>query len=118
MSDNILAKKTDALTTSLAYGTWLVTTLLSVLVFIAGREMIIRSYVRFFPWDAQEAMRGLGSLSLINILVSLPLAMLVIVIIIGGFEFQFHNMGKPQAWRFLARTLAVELGILMLAWFL
>jgi hypothetical protein len=42
-------------------------------------------------------------------------AILPIAIIIGGFEHQHRNMGKPEGWRMLARTLAFELGILLLA---
>ena len=98
-----------------AYGLWLVTTVLSVLTFLAGREMIIRTYTRFFPGEAWRFLAGQGSLSLLNILVSLPMACLMIVIIIGGFEYQHRYMGKPEAWWLLARTLAVELGFLMLA---
>ncbi len=98
-----------------AYGLWLVTAALSVLTFIAGREMVIRTYTRFFPWEAWQFASGQGSLSLVNILVSLPMASLMIIIIIGGFEYQHRYMGKPEAWRLLARTLAVEFGFLMLA---
>ncbi|GAB4580882.1 MAG: hypothetical protein Fur0022_36260 [Anaerolineales bacterium] len=98
-----------------AYGLWLLTALLSVLAFLAGREVIIRTYTRFFPWEAWRFLEGQGSLSLVNILVSLPLATLMLVIIIGGFEYQHRYMGKPEAWQLLARTLAVELGFLMLA---
>ncbi|MCB9134094.1 MAG: hypothetical protein H6636_01620 [Anaerolineales bacterium] len=98
-----------------AYGIWLISVALSVLSFIAGREMIIRTYTRFFPWEAWKFASGQGSLSLINILVSLPLATLMIVIIIGGFEYQHRYMGTREAWWLLARTLAVELGFLLLA---
>ncbi len=98
-----------------AYGLWLVTAALSVLSFLAGREMIIRTYTRFFPGEAWQFAAGQGSLSLVNILVSLPLASLMIIIIIGGFEYQHRYMGKPEAWRLIARTLAVELGFLLLA---
>jgi hypothetical protein len=46
------------------------------------------------------------------------MAILPIAIIIGGFEYQHRNMGKPQAWVMLARTFAVEIGILLLALFI
>lgn len=115
MSSDLLQPKSNPRVYGLAYGVWFLTAALSVLVFMAGREMVIRMYARFFPVDAMRFQLGLGSLSLINIMVSLPLAMFVIAIIIGGFEFQYRNMGKPQAWQLLARTLAVEFGILLLA---
>lgn len=118
MSKEIPGTQKDPRMVTLAYGIWFVTAALSVLVFLSSREMVIRTYVRFFPWDTSNVQIGLGSLSLVNILISFPLAMLVIAIIIGGFEYQYHNLGKPQAWWMLARTLAFELGILMLALFI
>ena len=118
MTDHILEPKHNSRTNILAYGIWLVTAILSVFAFIAGREMIIRTYIRFFPWDAWQVQIGKGGLSLINILITLPLACLVIAIIIGGFEYQHRNMGTPEAWQMLARTLAVEAGFLLLALYL
>lgn len=101
-----------------AYGLWFLSSVLSVLAFIAGREAIIRSYTRFFPWDAERFATGQGSLSMVNIAVAFPLAFLVIAIVIGGFEYQHRNMGQPRAWRFLAQAFAVEIGILLLAFFI
>jgi hypothetical protein len=118
MTDNILEPKHNARITILAYSAWFVTALLSVLAFIAGRELIIRTYIRFFPWETWRVQMGQGGLSLVNILITLPLAFLVIAIVIGGFEYQHRNMGKPEAWRMLVRTLAVEAGFLFLALFL
>jgi len=108
ISDGILEPKLSPRAVGLAYGLWFVSAALSVLTYLAGRAMIIRTYVRFFPLD-------LESLSLVNIVVSTAMAILPIAIIIGGFEYQHRNMGKPQGWVMLARTLAVEIGILLLA---
>jgi hypothetical protein len=107
-SDGILETKISPRVAGLAYGLWFVTAALGVLTYLAGREMIIRTYVRFFPLDV-------GSLSLVNIVVSIAMAIVPVAIIIGGFEYQHRNMGKPQGWVMLARTLAVEIGILLLA---
>jgi len=116
MKNGILEPKHSPQIYGLAYGLWLLTAVLGVIsCFFAGREMIIRTYLRFFPWDAWKLSLAKGGLSLVNVLITFPLATLLIAIIIGGFEYQHHNMGKPQAWRMLARTLAVEFGILLLA---
>jgi hypothetical protein len=108
ISDGILEPKPSPRVVGLAYGLWFVSAALSVLTYLAGRAMIIRTYARFFPFDQ-------GSLSLVNIVASIAMAILPIAIIIGGFEYQHRNMGKPQAWVILARTLAFEIGILLLA---
>ena len=108
ISDGILEAKPSPRTAGLAYGLWFVTATLGVLTYLAGREMIIRTYVRFFPFEP-------GSVSLINLLISWGMAILPIAIIIGGFEYQHRYMGKAEGWAMLARTLAVEIGILLLA---
>jgi hypothetical protein len=118
MADYIHDPKPNTRVTMLAYSLWFITTVLSVFVFTAGRQMIIRTYTRFVPWDAWRVSAGQGGLSLVNIMISLPLAMLVIAIVIGGFEFQHRNAGKAEAWQMLARILAVEFGFLLLALFL
>ena len=110
-SDGILETKISPRTVALAYGLWFVTTVLAVLSYLAGREMILRSYVRFFPM-------GEGAYAAINSITSVAMAILPIAIIIGGFEYQHRNMGKPQAWVMLARTFALEIGILLLALFI
>jgi len=110
-SDGILETKISPRVVGLAYGLWFVSAVLAVLSFLAGREMILRSYIRFFPL-------GEGGYSLINSITSVAMAILPIAIIIGGFEYQHRNMGKPQAWVMLARTFAVEIGILLLALFI
>ena len=107
-SDGILEAKLSPRAVGLAYGLWFVTAALGVLTYLASREMIIRTYIRFFPFDP-------GSVSLVNLLISWAMAILPIAIIIGGFEYQHRNMGKPQGWVMLARTLAFEIGILLLA---
>ena len=37
---------------------------------------------------------------------------------IGAFEYQHRNIGKPQGWVMLARTFAVEIGMLLLAFYI
>ena len=111
VSDGVLEPKLSPRLVGLAYGLWFVSAALGVLTYLAGREMIIRTYVRFFPLDVE-------SLSLVNIVVSMAMAILPIAIIIGGFEYQHRNMGKPEGWVMLARTLAVEIGILLLAFYI
>lgn len=117
MATNLEAKP-GARVYGLAYGGWLLTSVLAVFSFLAGRAVIIRTYLRFFPWDSWRVQSGQGGLPMINILISLPLAIFVVAVIIGGFEYQHRYMNTPGAWRLLARILALEAGILLLAWFI
>jgi hypothetical protein len=94
---------------------WLVTVILGVVSFFAGRRVLLDTYNRFFPAAPTTGQNGF---SLVNILVSFPLAMMVIAIIIGGFEFHFRKVGTEDSHWLFARTLAVEIGILLVASFI
>jgi hypothetical protein len=109
-SDGIFETKQGPRAMALAYSLWFVSAVLAVLTYLAGREMILRNYVRFFP--SGEAY------FLVNSITSVAMAILPIAIIIGGFEYQHRNMGKPQGWAMLARTFALEIGMLLLALFI
>src|SRR5688572_29404036 len=109
-SDGILETKQSPRGMVLAYSLWFVSAVLAVLTYLAGREMILRNYVRFFP--SGEAY------FLVNSIASVAMAILPIAIIIGGFEYQHRNVGKPQGWMILARTFALEIGVLLLALFI
>ncbi len=98
---------------------WLVTVVLGGIAFFTGRRVILSTYYRFFPGYSQKS--GSDPLALLNILVSLPLAFLVVAIIIGGFEYHLgskNRIGKEESNWMFTRTLAIEMGLLLLAQFL
>ena len=98
---------------------WLMTAVLGVIGALAGRRVILVTYGRFFPGNLLEA--SANPLALMNILVTLPLAFLAIAIIIGGFEYHLGGIkraGTEDSNKMFTRTLAVEIGFLLLALFL
>jgi len=98
---------------------WLLTSILGVLAALAGRSILLVTYGRFFPERVQEATSN--PLSILNILITFPLAFLAIAIIIGGFEYHLGGRRKAGTYEsnlMFARTLAVEIGFLLLAFFL
>lgn len=105
--------------TVIAAALWLLTAVLGVAGSLAGRQVILVTYGRFYPGTIQEASQN--PLSFLNILITLPLAFLAIAIIIGGFEYHLggrKKAGTQESYWMFARTLAVELGFLFLAVFL
>src|SRR5687767_15765200 len=100
-SDGILEAKRTPRAMALAYGLWFVTAVLAVLSYLAGREMILRSFVRFFPF-------GEGSYSLINSITSVAMAILPIAIIIGGFERSEEHTSELQSLAYLVCRLLLE----------
>lgn len=94
---------------------WLLTCVLSVACMLAGRELLLRNYLRFVSNPDNLAQQGY---TLLNILIMLPLTILVIGIIIGGAEYHRVRVGTPASWRLFSRTLAVEVAILLIAFFI
>jgi len=95
---------------------WLLTVVLGVVTFFAGRRVLLNTYTRFFPGNLATDSRD--GLSLMNILASFPMAILVIAIVIGGFELHFRKAGTQESRWIFAYTLAVEAGFLLLALYL
>ena len=91
---------------------YILTVILSVMAYMAARRMVLSTHAAIFPVDPQT---GSGSLQLVNVIISLGFAVPVIGVIIGGFEYHHRRVGEPGSWWFFSRTLAVELGILILA---
>ena len=110
LSDN---KSTIAVT-----GLWFSTVVLGILSFIATRTMVIRTYLRFFPAEVEAASQGTGALSLVNVLVSFSLGIIMIVVVIGGFEYYRKKENHEKAWGLLTKTIAVEIALLTLALFI
>lgn len=97
---------------------WLLTSILGGAIFLAGRRVVLSTYTRFFLNNPQAT--GPNASALMNILVALPLTCLVIAIVIGGFEYHLRKkrVGSEASHKLFARTLALEAGILLLAWFI
>jgi hypothetical protein len=101
-----LGKKKDMAITIVM---WLLTAVLSVVCLIAARTAMLSTLARF----------GLDAwVPAFNYLVVIFMAIFCIVVFIGGFEYHFRRAGEEESWHIFARTLAVEIGILLLTFFL
>jgi hypothetical protein len=114
--DLLEERKQNTLTYVFTGVLYLITVTLSVISFLAGRRIVLSTLSRFGAGGSQTTAQN--PLSLFSILVSFPLAFLVIAIIIGGFEYHHRKAGTEESWWLFAKTLGVEFGILLLALFL
>lgn len=87
---------------------WLITAVLSVLCLVAVRNMTLNILARF----------GLETLLTLGNYVTFPMIVFCIAVVIGGFEYHFRRAGQAESWRIFAKTLALELGILLLTLFI
>ncbi len=109
-------KKQKTPTYILAIALYLFTVVLAALSFLAGRRIVLTTLSRFGAGGTQSSSQN--PFSFFNIMVSFPLAFLVIAIVIGGFEYHYRRVGTEESWWIFTRTLGVEIGILLLALFI
>ncbi len=88
---------------------WIATCALGLLELYLLQEMVLRVYVRF----------GSDYYSGVNIrnVVVLILALLYIAFAIGTGEYHYRRFGQRSSWRLFGWTIAVQLAILVLCYF-
>ena len=93
----------------LAIVLWIATCALGLLELYLLQEMLLRVYVRF----------GSDYYSGVNIrnVVVLILALLYIAFAIGTGEYHYRRFGQRSSWRLFGWTIAVQLAILVLCYF-
>jgi hypothetical protein len=96
---------------------WLTTSVLALYEVWLVREMVLRVYARFMADGAPFGADYDTALAMGNWLV-FALGVVWIGLVIGGGEYHTKHVGTSKSWRLFARTMAVELAILVLAWFI
>lgn len=101
----------------LAFVLWAATAALGIVEILVVRNMVLRVYARFWADDVPFGGDYWGSVALGNWLVFI-LAIVWIALVIGGGEYHFKYVGQQKSWKLFARTIAVQLSILVLALFI
>ncbi|MGC9469251.1 MAG: hypothetical protein ACP5HS_11715 [Anaerolineae bacterium] len=117
MADQDLSSTPRKLETAIVVALWLVSSVLSVVLIPVTIDILTRIYIAFWA-DYSGSVEQYWSGVAIRQFAVIPLAMVAIVVIIGGAEYYLRNFGRRKSWMALTRTLAVELGILLMAWIL
>lgn len=99
-----------------AFSLWLATVILATWDFLVIRGMVLRTYVRILP--VSGGSEAADVITLIHIILVIILAILWIGVVIGGAEYHYKRVGRPDSWKLFSRTLAIELSILFLAAFI
>lgn len=101
----------------LAFILWAATSVLAFLEILTVRAMVVRIYGRIWG-DYRFYGRANLMGSTLGIGVSFIMGILCLGMIIGTGEYHLKNYGRPKSWELFARTIAVELSILVLALFI
>jgi hypothetical protein len=96
---------------------WVATAALGLFDIWVIHEMAQRVFARFSVNGSASEHDYWGGVVLGNWVVFI-LAVVWIGLVIGGGEYHYKYVGQPKSWRLFARTIAVELSILVLALFI
>lgn len=95
-------------------GLWLVTAVLAFFEIIAVRDIVYNFYARLviaFDGAVQTADHAvaiwLGQASVV------VMTIVAIVITVGGFEYHYRHLGRPQSLKVLLWTLGIQVAILL-----
>ena len=100
----------------LAIVLWAATSALAFVEILTVREIVLRIYAHFAATGGFYGPDYFGGATL-AMLTTIAMALACVVVMVGGGEYHYRNFGKPTSWRLFARTLAVELSVLILALF-
>ena len=101
----------------LAFALWACTAVLGFVAISTVLAIVLRVYTAFWGDYGFYGSDYRGALALRNFLV-FPLAFLWLAMAVGGGEYHYKNFGQPKSWRLFARTIAVEMSIFALAFFI
>ncbi len=100
----------------LLWATTLVAGLLDIYVF---QFITISFYARFFMGNTtQETAMDIATSNTIRIMTVLVMAVLYVIFLVATSEYHFKHLAQPNSWRLLGQTIAVELLIIIIAYFM
>lgn len=99
----------------LTYGLWLSTTILAVYEISLVRNIVDSIYTRWLLLSGRTAqLKAAFEATTLAQGVTIGMAILAIVIIIGGFEYHSKRVGETKTLKILAWTLGIQTLILIL----
>jgi len=108
--------KGQTLLALLALLLWLVSTAIAFLLILPVLDSLITIYAAFWadPNPIGQAFYLGVSIRQAGVLV---LAVLFVIVAIGGAEYHFQNFNTPKSWHFMFMTYAIEFNLFLLTIF-
>ncbi|HOT93201.1 MAG TPA: hypothetical protein PLJ78_15260 [Anaerolineae bacterium] len=93
---------------------WLISSALALFALSGAADVVATVYAAFWAEGVPYGEAYQGAVALRQMVVMFG-SILACVVIIGGLEYTMRHINSPTSWRFFARVLGVEAGILLLA---
>ena len=117
LDNNGLPIKRDPKLVALAVGLWALTSVVSFLEILTVRAIVLRVYAYFAMTSGFYARQFMAAHALgMTVLVIMGIACLGVAI--GCGEYHLNHFNQPGSWKLFGRTIAVELAIIILAFFI
>ncbi|MBN1249875.1 MAG: hypothetical protein JXC32_19590 [Anaerolineae bacterium] len=100
---------------ALAVILWLATSGLSVAMIPLIIDLATGVYAAFWA-DYGAPGQAYYSIVAIRQLMVMFLAMVAVAVTIGGAEYHARNFGTERSWRIYARTLGIEVAVVLMTW--
>jgi hypothetical protein len=100
----------------LVFALWAVTSVVAFVEILVVREIAVGVFAHFAALGGFYGGEYWGGVA-ISTGVYYVMGFICTGLIIGGAEYHYRNYGTPGSWKLLGRTIAVELSILILAYF-
>ncbi len=117
LDENGLLIKRDPKLVALAIALWVFTSVVGFLEILTVRAIAIRLYTHFAITDGFY-YRGIMGAHTAGMVMLVVMGIVCIGIIIGCGEYHLRHFNQPQSWKLFARTIAAEIGIVILASFI
>lgn len=101
----------------LTIGLWFLTLALMFQATITLLDVLMRVYAAFWSEGGFYSPATKAAIGIRQILI-LPLGIIAVLVTIGGAEYHREHFNTRQSWYTFARTLAVQMGIMLLGLFL
>jgi hypothetical protein len=114
-------KQTNKVITAVAaFVLWLATAAVGLWQITIVREMLYALFARLsgLSESAYEIFKQEQLATALGTWLVVILAIVWIVVFIGGAEYHYRHLGTPRSWRFFAWTIGAEAAIFALSWFI
>jgi hypothetical protein len=114
-------KQTNKVTSAVvAFVLWLATAAVGLWQITIVREMLFALFARFsgVSISGYEIFKQAQLAAALGTWLVVILAIVWIIVFVGGAEYHYRHVGTPRSWRLFAWTIGVELAIFALSWFI
>lgn len=117
LDENGLPVRRDPKLVVLAVVLWVFTSVVSFVEILTVRAIVLRIYGHFAITGGFYA-RELGGAQALGMATLVVMGIVCIGVAIGCGEYHLNHFGQPQSWKLFERTIAAEVAILVLAFFI